>query len=70
LERAQFEKVAALANTIDEPPSARGLESRESVLERIPQSRVVTDDNMLTEWRTLILYSPAKERERQVGAAH
>lgn len=56
-DRERFEEVVALANTIDKPPIPRGLERREDVLRRIPKSGVITDDNMLPEWRTLILYS-------------
>lgn len=61
LERRRFEEVSALSETIHGPPTARGLETRESVLRRIPSSAVVTDDNMLPEWRTLILHSAPSE---------
>lgn len=66
-DRRRFEEVAALSQTIRSSPTARGLESRESVLRRIPSSAVVTDDNMLPEWRTLILYSSPEERAAGEG---
>ncbi len=55
--RRAFDSLMKLPRSIHERPSPRGLESRASVLSRIPRARVITDDNMLPEWRTLILYS-------------
>jgi spermidine synthase len=50
--------------TVRRSPTGMGLESRESVLARIPGARVITDDNMLPEWRTLLLGSgPNEERK-------
>jgi spermidine synthase len=66
-DRTRFEEVAALSQTIRGAPTPRGLESRESVLRRIPASAVITDDNMLPEWRTLILHSSSAERVATKG---
>jgi spermidine synthase len=54
-----FDRLMDLPATLHRLPASRGLESRESVLARIPRARVITDDNMLPEWRSLILHSAA-----------
>ncbi len=56
-DRARLNDLAGFATSVNRAPESPGLETRESVLSRIPRARVVTDDNMLTEWRTL-LYAP------------
>jgi spermidine synthase len=48
-----LEAALALADSIEKPPVEFGLESRESLLARMANARVVTDDNMVTEWRQL-----------------
>jgi spermidine synthase len=50
-DRARLESVLALTRTIQRRPVVYGLESRESVLARLSQAHLVTDDNMWTEWR-------------------
>ena len=54
-ERARFDTLMAFATSASRPPRGFGLESRESLLARMPRARVVTDDNMLPEWHTLLL---------------
>lgn len=49
-----FDELAAFADTIDAPPEAEGLESRDSVLARTQLARVITDDNMAAEWRKVL----------------
>ncbi|MGD0832254.1 MAG: hypothetical protein ABR907_15035 [Terracidiphilus sp.] len=49
-QRAQLEKVVDLAGTLDIPGSQ--LESRASLLRRFNGVRLITDDNMGTEWTT------------------
>jgi spermidine synthase len=56
-DRSHFDRLMRLPSTINRSPVSRGLESRESVLARIPRARVITDDNMLPEWHSLILHS-------------
>ena len=59
-----FKNLMQLPGSISRTPQPRGLESRESVLRRIPRARVITDDNMLPEWRSLILHSPPAAPDR------
>jgi spermidine synthase len=56
-EQKVLETLSNFPGTVNGIPLQRGLETRESVLARIPTARVVTDDNMLPEWRTLLLDS-------------
>jgi len=44
-------KALTLADTLKAPPEDWGLEARGSLLARTATARVVTDDNMVTEWR-------------------
>lgn len=44
------------AESVNHPPTVGSLETRERVLARIPLARVVTDDNMLPEVRSRLLY--------------
>jgi len=41
------------ADSIDRPPDEEGLERRESLLVRIPEAVVITDDNMVPEWKKI-----------------
>jgi spermidine synthase len=64
---AEDGKVDTLLNfpaTIRSAPRPIGLESRESVLARIPLARVIADDNMLPEWHTLLLKSDTRPRDQ------
>jgi spermidine synthase len=54
--RSFFDETVAYADTIDEPPTAEGLESRDKVLARTARASVVTDDNMLCEWRKVLRF--------------
>lgn len=49
LQRARLEDVLRLADELDVPKG--GLESRASLQRRIKQPRLITDDNMGTEWQ-------------------
>jgi hypothetical protein len=51
-DRARLDTVLALTRTIQRRPVEDGLESRESVLARLSQAHLVTDDNMWTEWHS------------------
>lgn len=52
-----FADLAAYADTLDAPPQDHGLEKRESLLARLPaEAKVVTDDNMVPEWRQVIRF--------------
>lgn len=52
-DRVRLDSLMAFGRSIGGAPVLSGLESRESVLSRIPLARVVTDDNLLTEVRRL-----------------
>ena len=54
-DRGRAETLFAFAGSQVRPPVRMGLESRERMLARLIQASVVTDDNMLPEWRTLLL---------------
>ncbi len=52
---AAFVRLSSLADSIDaHPPLVEGLEARVDVLARTRAARVVTDDNMVPEWRTVL----------------
>jgi hypothetical protein len=38
-------------HTLDAPPVLLGLEWRDHVLSRLEHAQVITDDNMIPEWR-------------------
>jgi hypothetical protein len=40
-----------LADSVNRPPQDDGLESRESLISRMNDGTVITDDNMACEWR-------------------
>ncbi len=54
--RAKLDSLRVYAETINLPPKVGSVETRESVLGRIPLARLVTDDNMLPEVRVRLLY--------------
>jgi spermidine synthase len=54
--RAFYEGLVAYADTVQKPPIKEGLESRESVLRRTEASLVITDDNMVPEWREVLRF--------------
>ncbi|MBX3263397.1 MAG: fused MFS/spermidine synthase [Labilithrix sp.] len=58
--RAYLEDLVRYADTVNEPPRDDGLERRESVLARADAAgaRVITDDNMVTEWRQVLRFQP------------
>ena len=47
------------ADTLSRPPQDEGLESRESVLRRTESALVITDDNMVPEWRQVLRFHEA-----------
>lgn len=54
--RRQLESVLYSAETLHMPVSEKaGLESRESLLRRTADSTIITDDNMVCEWRSFSL---------------
>ena len=57
--RRVMEDLMAYPDTISAPPEAEGLESRENILQRTRSALVITDDNMLTEWRTIFRFHDA-----------
>lgn len=57
--RELWDETLAYADTIHEPPIDRGLESRESVLARTQAALVITDDNMVPEWRKVLRFQEA-----------
>lgn len=54
--QAFYDDLVSYADTIHHPPVDHGLESRESVLSRTASARIVTDDNMVPEWRALLRF--------------
>jgi spermidine synthase len=50
-DRRRREDVLSLVRTLDAPPVQFGLESRAHALPRLAKARVITDDNMVPEWR-------------------
>ncbi len=51
-----YEDLVKYADTLDQPPTEQGLESRDSLLSRTRDARVVTDDNMVPEWRSVLRF--------------
>jgi spermidine synthase len=49
--RARLDTLVQFGTSLDRAPVAYGLESRASVLARLGQAGIITDDNMLSEWR-------------------
>ena len=52
--RQRLDEVTTLARSLDRPAVPQGLERRESVLRRYAQAGVISDDNMLSEWATIL----------------
>ena len=52
----RYEDLLSYADTVHAPPTDTGLESRESILARTKGDTVVTDDNMVIEWRTVFRF--------------
>jgi spermidine synthase len=48
---ARLDTLLALPSSLAEPPTRYGLEGRESLLRGVADARVITDDNMISEWR-------------------
>lgn len=51
-----FEDLYAYADTIRAEPTDHGLEARDRILARTQAARVVTDDNMVPEWREVFRF--------------
>jgi spermidine synthase len=51
-----YDDLYAYADTINQAPNERGLESRDSVLARTKDATVITDDNMVPEWRQIFRF--------------
>jgi spermidine synthase len=51
-----FDDLVSYADSINEEPTDEGLESRASVMARTEAARVVTDDNMVPEWREVLRF--------------
>ncbi|MDB4933678.1 MAG: hypothetical protein JWP87_650 [Labilithrix sp.] len=49
-----MDDLMAYPDTIAGPPEEEGLESRENILARTKSALVITDDNMIPEWRTVL----------------
>ena len=50
-DRKRRDDVLALVHTLDKPGIPYGLEWRANVIPRLGDARVITDDNMVPEWR-------------------
>jgi spermidine synthase len=63
-DRRRRDDVLALVRTLDAAPVPFGLESRETALRRLGEARVITDDNMVPEWRGAgeVLFPPHVNR--------
>jgi len=51
-----FDELYAYADTIHAEPVSHGLESRDRILARTQAARIVTDDNMVPEWREVFRF--------------
>lgn len=62
-DREFFEHTVAYADSLNEPPRDSGLEARESVLARANAAGalVITDDNMVPEWRKVLRFQDPPE---------
>lgn len=49
--REKLDQLVALAESLNQKPVPNGLETRDSVLERVTNASIITDDNMVSEWR-------------------
>ena len=50
-DRALLERVLARADDVDGPDATQGLETRDHMAARLGSAEIVTDDNMMVEWR-------------------
>ena len=57
--RKFFDELLTYPDSIKAEPTDEGLESRESVLARTATATVVTDDNMVAEWREVLRFQDA-----------
>jgi spermidine synthase len=48
--RAELPRIIGYLDTFDRPPIPEGMEPRESVLASVQDARIITDDNMVTEF--------------------
>lgn len=51
-----YDELVTYADLIHQPPQDEGLEARESVLARTQAAAIVSDDNMVPEWRQVIRF--------------
>jgi len=51
-----FEELVSFADTIHAEPVDEGLEARDRILARTASARLVTDDNMVPEWREVLRF--------------
>jgi predicted membrane-bound spermidine synthase len=51
IDRQRRAQVLSLVHTLEAPPVVFGLEWRDHVLSRLEHAQVITDDNMIPEWR-------------------
>jgi spermidine synthase len=49
--KPRLDSLLAVAHSLYEAPQGYGLESRASVLGRVAKAHIITDDNMIVEWR-------------------
>ena len=56
-DRERLDELLEYTDSIQKPPTREGLESKESMLGRFDGAQVITDDNMVPEWR-----DPLKEQ--------
>ncbi len=54
-----FDELLTYPDSIKAEPTSEGLESRDSVLARTAAATVVTDDNMVAEWREVLRFQDA-----------
>jgi spermidine synthase len=57
--QARLDTLVRFGTSLDRAPVAYGLESRASVLARLGRGGIITDDNMLSEWRGSAFGPPA-----------
>ncbi len=57
--RKLMDEMMEYGDTLTKPPDTEGLESRESVLRGVEGALVITDDNMVPEWRKVLRFHEA-----------
>jgi spermidine synthase len=55
LDRSRLDSLVIFASSIDRAPEPGGLETRERMLSHLTTAGIITDDNMLPEWRDSFL---------------